>query len=76
MAPPRPTPRAHLEPEGRLSQPHPSWPAAFAGLAARLRAALGKVALSIEHVGATAVPGLPAKSISEAPIWPGWYSCC
>lgn len=43
----------------------PSWPAAFAELAARIRAALGEVALSIEHVGSTAVPGLPAKPIID-----------
>ncbi|MEV0716774.1 GrpB family protein [Asanoa sp. NPDC050611] len=39
----------------------PSWPAAYAGHEARIRAALGDVALAIEHVGSTAVPGLAAK---------------
>jgi GrpB-like predicted nucleotidyltransferase (UPF0157 family) len=43
----------------------PAWPAAFEALAARIRAALGDVALSVEHVGSTSVPGLPAKPIID-----------
>jgi GrpB-like predicted nucleotidyltransferase (UPF0157 family) len=43
----------------------PSWPDVFADLAARIRAALGEVALSIEHVGSTSVPGLPAKPVID-----------
>jgi GrpB-like predicted nucleotidyltransferase (UPF0157 family) len=38
-----------------------SWPADFERLRSRLTAALGPVALEIEHVGSTAVPGLAAK---------------
>ncbi len=33
----------------------------FDAPAARVRAALGAAALGLEHVGSTAVPGLPAK---------------
>jgi GrpB-like predicted nucleotidyltransferase (UPF0157 family) len=37
------------------------WPDEFRRLAARLRAELGGLALRIDHIGSTAVPGLPAK---------------
>jgi len=45
--------------------PDPAWPAQFEELAGRVRAALGDAALSIEHVGSTSVPGLPAKPIID-----------
>jgi GrpB-like predicted nucleotidyltransferase (UPF0157 family) len=38
-----------------------SWPARYLGAEARIRAALGERVLAVEHVGSTAVPGLPAK---------------
>lgn len=37
----------------------------FEGLAADMRGALGRVALRVEHVGSTAVPGLPAKPVID-----------
>jgi GrpB-like predicted nucleotidyltransferase (UPF0157 family) len=43
----------------------PSWPAVFAGIADHIRAALGDLAVAIEHVGSTAVPGLAAKPIID-----------
>jgi GrpB-like predicted nucleotidyltransferase (UPF0157 family) len=43
----------------------PSWPAQYAREEARIRAALGDVALAVEHVGSTSVPGLPAKPILD-----------
>jgi len=46
----------------------PAWPAAFAAEAARLRAALGSVALRIDHHGSTAVPGLAAKPIIDIQV--------
>lgn len=46
----------------------PAWPIVFAGLSARLAEALGGTALSIEHVGSTAVPGLAAKPIIDLDI--------
>src|SRR5262245_13260592 len=46
----------------------PEWPAAFAAEAARLRAALGTVALRVDHHGSTAVPGLAAKPIIDIQI--------
>lgn len=39
----------------------PGWPRLFAREAGRVRAALGDRVLLLEHVGSTAVPGLPAK---------------
>src|SRR5215217_7274847 len=39
----------------------PAWPARYAVHERRIRAALGPLALAVEHVGSTAVPGLPAK---------------
>ncbi len=46
----------------------PVWPALFAALGARLRAALGPAALRIDHIGSTAVPGLDAKPIIDVQI--------
>jgi GrpB-like predicted nucleotidyltransferase (UPF0157 family) len=48
-----------------LSDPDPDWPAQFAEARARIDAALEERALSIEHIGSTAVPGLPAKPIID-----------
>jgi GrpB-like predicted nucleotidyltransferase (UPF0157 family) len=46
----------------------PSWPNTFESLRARLWPALADVALSIEHVGSTSVPGLAAKPIIDISI--------
>lgn len=46
----------------------PRWPEEFRGIASRLRAALGKVALRIDHVGSTAVPDLDAKPVIDIQI--------
>jgi GrpB-like predicted nucleotidyltransferase (UPF0157 family) len=43
----------------------PRWPELFAREAARIRAALGRRALRIEHTGSTSVPGLAAKPIID-----------
>lgn len=39
----------------------PLWPATYAREEARIRSALGSRVLTVDHVGSTAVPGLPAK---------------
>ena len=39
----------------------PAWPQVFENLRSRVSAAVGDIAISIEHVGSTAVPGLAAK---------------
>jgi GrpB-like predicted nucleotidyltransferase (UPF0157 family) len=41
------------------------WPALFARENERIKSALGAKALSVEHVGSTSVPGLPAKPIID-----------
>lgn len=41
------------------------WPARFCALAGDIRAAVGDVALEVEHVGSTSVPGLAAKNIID-----------
>jgi GrpB-like predicted nucleotidyltransferase (UPF0157 family) len=48
-----------------VSDPDPAWPGWYDDLAGRIRAALGWRALQLEHVGSTAVPGLPAKPIID-----------
>jgi putative glutamine amidotransferase len=51
-----------------LADPDPAWPAAFEAEAERIRAALGDVAVRVEHVGSTAVPGLTAKPIIDIQV--------
>jgi GrpB-like predicted nucleotidyltransferase (UPF0157 family) len=51
-----------------LSRHDPSWSAEFAALKAVLGAALGGLALDIEHVGSTAVPDLLAKPILDIDV--------
>jgi GrpB-like predicted nucleotidyltransferase (UPF0157 family) len=46
----------------------PSWPATFQQLRDRLAATLGQLAVAIEHVGSTAVPGLAAKPIIDLDV--------
>ena len=46
----------------------PGWPHGFDAEAARLRAALGPLALRIDHHGSTAVPGLGAKPILDIQV--------
>jgi GrpB-like predicted nucleotidyltransferase (UPF0157 family) len=43
----------------------PRWPAIFDREASHIRAALGSLAIRIEHVGSTSVPGLAAKPIID-----------
>jgi GrpB-like predicted nucleotidyltransferase (UPF0157 family) len=58
------------------SEPHPveivaydpAWTARFAELGRDLRAGLGEVALRIDHIGSTAVPGLAAKPIIDIQV--------
>ena len=46
----------------------PAWPAAFERLRAALWPSLADLALAIEHVGSTAVPGLAAKPIIDLDV--------
>lgn len=47
---------------------NPQWPVMFAELRRVLETALGTIAVSIEHVGSTAVPGLVAKPIIDLDV--------
>src|SRR5512138_73238 len=44
------------------------WPSEFQEIAASLRRALGQVALRIDHIGSTSVPGLSAKDVIDIQI--------
>jgi GrpB-like predicted nucleotidyltransferase (UPF0157 family) len=46
----------------------PEWPGFFRALGTSLREALGAVALRIDHIGSTAVPGLAAKPVIDVQI--------
>lgn len=46
----------------------PGWPLRFAELGGRLRQALGPVALRIDHIGSTSVPGLAAKPVIDIQV--------
>lgn len=61
--PPMPSPRPI-----RVVDHDPEWPRIFAELQAVLGKQLGDVALAIEHVGSTSVPGLPAKPIIDLDV--------
>ena len=45
-----------------------AWPELFAEQARRLREALGDIALRIDHIGSTSVPGLAAKPVIDVQI--------
>ncbi len=46
----------------------PAWPGRFREIAIRLRAELGELALRIDHIGSTSVPGLAAKPVIDVLI--------
>jgi dephospho-CoA kinase len=48
-----------------LVPPDPEWPAQAARLGARVEAAAGECGRGVAHVGATAVPGLPAPDVLD-----------
>jgi len=45
-----------------------AWPADFRQIGKRLRKALGSMAIRIDHVGSTAVPGLRAKDVLDIQV--------
>ena len=56
-------------PEPIVVMPYdPEWPMLFDALGRRLRVALGAVALRIDHIGSTAVPGLDAKPVIDVQV--------
>jgi len=58
------------EPDRRvvIVEPKASWPTEFDAIARSLRNALGPLALRIDHIGSTAVPGLPAKDLIDVQV--------
>ncbi|MDL2263047.1 GrpB family protein [Synergistaceae bacterium OttesenSCG-928-I11] len=67
-APPNENPWVHGNPPTENIEVIPydsNWPAIFQRLEREIKAALGNTALSIEHVGSTAVPGLAAKPVID-----------
>ena len=52
----------------RICDYEPEWAERFAEVGGQLRAALGAVALRIDHIGSTAVPGLAAKPVIDIQI--------
>ncbi|KAK2056883.1 UPF0157-domain-containing protein [Colletotrichum caudatum] len=48
-----------------IEPPNPEWPAWFEKLKSLIDVALGPVALSVNHVGSTSVPKLPAKAVID-----------
>ena len=44
------------------------WPALFCDVGSRLREELGDIALRIDHIGSTSVPGLDAKPIIDVQV--------
>ncbi len=46
----------------------PCWPQVFEDLRSPIQNALSDICLSIEHVGSTAVPGLPAKPVVDIDV--------
>lgn len=49
----------------RLVEPDPSWPAQAQRLLDRIRVAAGDAALTLDHVGSTAIPHLAAKDVID-----------
>ena len=58
------------EPDRRVTivEPKATWPAEFDSIAATLRKALGPLALRIDHIGSTSIPGLAAKDILDIQV--------
>ena len=52
----------------RVEEPDPTWPQQYAALEAEVRTVLGERVIEIQHIGSTAVPGLPAKPIIDVDL--------
>jgi dephospho-CoA kinase len=46
----------------------PTWPEAFQAIASRVEAALGALAVDVDHIGSTSVPGLAAKDCIDLQV--------
>lgn len=54
---------------------NPGWPEEFVTVARPLRAAAGPMALRIDHIGSTSVPGLAAKDIIDVQLTIEGFAC-
>jgi GrpB-like predicted nucleotidyltransferase (UPF0157 family) len=52
----------------QIAEYDPAWPQRFHALARRAASALGGVAVAVEHVGSTSVPGLAAKPVIDLDV--------
>ncbi len=57
-----------IDPAIRIVEYDPQWPALFEREALNLRDSLGDIAIRIDHVGSTAVPGLAAKLVIDVNV--------
>jgi len=62
------TPRVSNEDPLVICDYDATWPCKFVELADRVRHVLGALAMQVEHVGSTAVPGLKAKPIIDMDV--------
>jgi GrpB-like predicted nucleotidyltransferase (UPF0157 family) len=61
-----PVPDAQRSPARAVVVPHdPAWAVAAASIAGELLAALAPLALRVEHIGSTAIPGMAAKPVLD-----------
>lgn len=51
-----------------IVEPKASWPTEFDAISSAIRAALGALALRVDHIGSTSVPGLPAKDVIDVQL--------
>jgi GrpB-like predicted nucleotidyltransferase (UPF0157 family) len=56
------------KPEVEIIPYQTRWPVEFQGIAATLRQGLGNLALRIDHIGSTSVPGLASKDVIDIQI--------
>ena len=52
----------------RLVEHHAEWASAFETNAAEIRACIGDIAVDVQHVGSTAIVGVPAKPILDIAV--------
>ena len=51
-----------------IIEPKASWSTEFEAITTTIRGALGTLALRVDHIGSTSVPGLPAKDVIDVQV--------